>query len=192
MNPYKIISYLTYPALWATIGVWILNPVQDTLAPVLIGSFLLHSLVPLLYVVAMVKMGKFQTIELPELSSRIKTVGVAAACAFAFQTWIISDQTLRFWNQLIFVSLFTQFIFNNFNFKISIHVMSITGFCAFFIFDQTLFLSTLGIFLSLTSVVTVAIARFKVKAHSPIELIAGFSMGIAIVFINQWIYQLWR
>lgn len=70
--------------------------------------------------------------------------------------------------------------------------MSITGFCAFFIFDQTLFLSPLGIFLSLTSVVTVAIARLKVKAHRPIELIIGFSMGIAIVFINQWIYQLWR
>lgn len=192
MNPYKIISYLTYPALWATIGVWILNPAQDALLPVLMGSFVLHSLIPLLYVVGMVKLGKFQSIELPELSSRIKTVGVAAACALTFQTWIISDQTLRFWNQLIFVSLFTQFIFNNFNFKISIHVMSITGFCAFFTFDQPLFLSPLGVLITLSSVLLVAIARYKVKAHTPIELISGFSMGIAIVFMNQWIYQLWR
>jgi membrane-associated phospholipid phosphatase len=38
----------------------------------------------------------------------------------------------------------------------------------------------------------VAYSRFKVKAHTPIELIAGFTMGIAIVFINQWAYSLWR
>lgn len=192
MNPFKIISYLTYPALWATIGVAILIPPSENFYPVILGSFILHSLIPLIFVVYLVKTGQSKSIELPELSSRIKTVIVAAACGLIFQFLIISDQTLRFWNQLIFVSLLTQFIFNNLKFKISIHVMAITGFLAFFSFDQPLFLFPLGIFISLASIGLVAFSRFKVKAHTPIELIMGFTMGIAIVFINQWVYQLWR
>ncbi len=192
MSIYKIISYITYPALWATIGVAILNPTSESLLPVLSASFILHSLIPLIFVIYLLKSQQTQSIDLPELSSRIKTVTVAAACGLIFQFLIISDQTLKFWNQLIFVSLLTQFIFNNLKFKISIHVMAITGFFAFFTFDQHLFFSFLGHLISLTSISLVAYSRFKVKAHSPIELIAGFTMGIAIVFINQWVYSLWR
>jgi membrane-associated phospholipid phosphatase len=70
--------------------------------------------------------------------------------------------------------------------------MSITGFFAYFTLDQPLFFSSLGLLISLTSIALVAYSRFKVKAHTPIELIAGFTMGIAIVFINQWAYSLWR
>ncbi len=192
MSIYKIISYITYPALWATIGVAILNPTSESLLPVLSASFILHSLIPLIFVIYLLKSQQTQSIDLPELSSRIKTVTVAAACGLIFQFLIISDQTLKFWNQLIFVSLLTQFIFNNLKFKISIHVMAITGFFAFFTFDQHLFLSFLGHLISLISISLVAYSRFKVKVHSPIELIAGFTMGIAIVFINQWVYSLWR
>jgi hypothetical protein len=192
MNPYKIISYLTYPALWATIGVAILNPTPDSLLSSITASLILHSLIPLIFVIYLLKSGQTKSIDLPELSSRIKTVAVAAACGLVFQFLIISDQTLKFWNQLIFVSLLTQFIFNNLKFKISIHVMSITGFLAYFTLDQPLFFSSLGLLISLTSIALVAYSRFKVKAHTPIELIAGFTMGIAIVFINQWAYSLWR
>ncbi len=192
MSIYKIISYLTYPALWATVGVAILNPVPDSLVSVLTASFILHSLVPLIFVIYLLKTGQTKSIDLPELSSRIKTVIVAGVCALIFQFFIISDQQLRFWNQLVFVSLITQFIFNNLNFKISIHVMAITAFFAYFTFDEKLFLNASGVVITLATTALVAFSRFKVKAHSPIELITGFTMGIVIVFINQWAYNLWR
>ena len=150
---FKIISYATYPALWATIGVTYLSVNSGFLWQNIVLSLLLHSLIPLVFVWVMVKRGKFDSIEIPQTKHRSWVVIFSLVCAIVFSTIILQEKVISItsetpesvaiihlqfefliiWNQLILLSLIIQWLFNRFSFKISIHVLSVVGFFTFFI-----------------------------------------------------------
>lgn len=149
---FKVISYASYPALWATIGVTYLSVNSGFLWQNIVLSFLLHSLIPLVFVWVMVKRGKFDSIEIPQTKHRSWVVIFSLVCALVFFTITLQENVigittetpesaalsnlqfefLIIWNQLILLSLIIQWLFNRFSFKISIHVLSVVGFFTFF------------------------------------------------------------
>ncbi len=149
---FKVISYASYPALWATIGVTYLSVNSGFLWQNIVLSFLLHSLIPLVFVWVMVKRGKFDSIEIPQTKHRGWVVIFSLVCALVFFTITLQENVigittetpesaalsnlqfefLIIWNQLILLSLIIQWLFNRFSFKISIHVLSVVGFFTFF------------------------------------------------------------
>ena len=88
--PFKIISYLTYPALWATIGTAVITGSEGQLpwAPVVFLSLLCHSLLPLIFVALMVKYKKFESLEIPNLQHRRQTAIAAMVSAILFSALI--------------------------------------------------------------------------------------------------------
>ena len=217
---YKAISYLTYPALWGTVGIGLYSYNTEHFTQNLILSALLHSLVPLLFVLIMVKLKKFDSIELPNVKHRSWVVLFSLGCAFVFQQVVaqqfISSESLEVANvkvlernhglmvfsQLILVSLLTQWLFNRKKYKISIHILSFTGFVTHFLVSSLVFTQDAVIpqdwinnpILWIGSVgllVLVGISRFKLKSHKLDELLTGFLMGISIVFINLYAYHEW-
>lgn len=225
---YKIVSYITYPALWGTVGIGLYSYSSEHFTNNLILSGLLHSLIPLLFVLMMVKIKKFDSIELPNVKHRSWVVLFSLICAFIFQMVVSKqfqevggapleseslegingvkvlekNQGLIVFSQLILVSLLTQWLFNRKDYKISIHVLSFTGFVTHFMVSSLLFpehavlpsavvenpVSWLASGLLL---IVVAISRFKLKSHRIDELLTGFFMGISIVFINLFAYHKW-
>jgi hypothetical protein len=150
---YKTISYATYPALWATLGVSYLSLNSGFLWQNMLLSLLLHSIIPLGFVWLMVKRGKFESLEIPQTKHRSWVVVFSLICALVFSSIVLQENTigittetpqsvvienlefefLIMWNQLILLSLIVQWLFNRFSFKISIHVLSVIGFFTFFI-----------------------------------------------------------
>ena len=150
---YKTISYATYPAFWATLGVSYLSLNSGFLWQNMLLSLLLHSVIPLVFVWLMVKRGKFESLEIPQTKHRSWVVVFSLICALVFSSIVLQENTigittetpqsvvieniefefLIMWNQLILLSLIVQWLFNRFSFKISIHVLSVIGFFTFFI-----------------------------------------------------------
>lgn len=225
---YKLVSYVTYPALWGTVGIGLYSYSSEHFANNLILSGLLHSLIPLLFVLLMVKLKKFDSIELPNVKNRSWVVLFSLVCAFIFQMIIskqfqeVSGATLQseslesingvkvleknqgliVFSQLILVSLLTQWLFNRKGYKISIHVLSFTGFVTHFMVSSLLFPKHAILPISVVEnpvswivssllLIVVAISRFKLKSHRIDELLTGFLMGISIVFINLFAYHKW-
>ena len=218
---FKIISYATYPALWATIGVTYLSVNSGFLWQNIVLSLLLHSLIPLVFVWVMVKRGIFDSIEIPQTKHRSWVVLFSLVCAVVFSIITLQENAigittetsesvalnnlqfeyLIMWNQLILLSLITQWLFNRFSFKISIHVLSVVGFFTYFIsmgniitwdkfweqngFWNQQYAMYLGIIISLL----VAISRKQLKAHKTDELMVGAAIGVSMVFINFYIYE---
>ena len=217
---YKAISYLTYPALWGTVGIGLYSYDTEHFTQNMILSALLHSLIPLLFVLIMVKLKKFDSIELPNVKHRSWVVLFSLGCAFVFQQVVaqqfISSESLEVANvkvlernhglmvfsQLILVSLLTQWLFNRKEYKISIHVLSFTGFVTHFLVSSLVFAQDAVISQSWINnpilwigsvglLVLVGISRYKLKSHKLDELLTGFLMGISIVFINLYAYHEW-
>ena len=217
---YKAISYLTYPALWGTVGIGLYSYNTEHFTQNIILSALLHSLIPLLFVLIMVKLKKFDSIELPNVKHRSWVVLFSLGCAFVFQQVVaqqfISSESLEVANvkvlernhglmvfsQLILVSLLTQWLFNRKKYKISIHVLSFTGFVTHFLVSSLVFAQDAVISQSWINnpilwigsvglLVLVGISRYKLKSHKLDELLTGFLMGISIVFINLYAYHEW-
>jgi membrane-associated phospholipid phosphatase len=93
---------------------------------------------------------------------------------------------LIFLTSIIF-SLASIYFVNN-RWKISMHTLGAGGFMALFtIYYQPNHLYLIFLFISLILSVTVAFARFKLKAHTVDQLIAGFFLGyICMYFMLKW------
>lgn len=207
-TPLNVISYLTYPALWATIGTGIISLAEGNQAftPILFLSLLCHSLLPLIFVALMVKYKKFESIEIPNLHHRRQTAVAAMASAILFSGLIYAtDESSNYhlWNQLILLSLWLQWLFNKWNFKISIHVLSFSAFALFLdihrengsngISFREVFPSLpehFFLFLFAVGAALIGFARYKVKAHNLAEILIAALMGASLAAVNEWLWSL--
>lgn len=207
-NPYKFLSYITYPALWATIGTGIISIAEGNVpwAPIVFFSLLCHSLLPLIFVALMVKYKKFDSLEIPNLQHRRQTAVAAMASAILFSALVYFTQessNYHLWNQLILLSLWLQWIFNKWNFKISIHVLSFSAFVLFLdihkengsngISFRDVF-PTLPehffLYLFIIGAALIGFARYKLKAHNPAEILIAALMGASLAAVNEWLWSL--
>lgn len=206
--PFKIISYLTYPALWATIGTAIIAGSEGQLpwAPVVFLSLLCHSFLPLIFVALMVKYKKFESIEIPNLQHRRQTAIAAMVSAILFSALIYATNesaNYHLWNQLILLSLWLQWLFNKWNFKISIHVLSFSAFALFLDIHQEngsngitfreIFPSLpehFFLYLFIVGAALIGFARYKLKAHTLPEIFIAALMGASLAAVNEWLWSL--
>ncbi len=178
------------------------------------ASFALHALLPLVFVVIMVKRRVFPSLHLPDLKNRLLAVAVSLVLTISFSgilRLLEAPSVLYAWNQLVIFSLLIQLLFNSMKFKISIHMLSASAFFAFFFLYASSFNSMLSseiistqsaeilklfyltpnqwLIAAAINLPVVYLARFALKAHDHAELIIGFIVGISITFMNEWIFR---
>jgi hypothetical protein len=156
---------------------------------------------PLVFVALMVKFKKFESLEIPQLQHRKQTAMAAMLCAILFSALVfLTDESKNYhlWNQLILLNLWIQWIFNKWNFKISIHVLSFSSFALFLDIHHTNGSNGISfnhilpglpehffLFVFLIGSLIIGFARFTVKAHTWSELlIAGF-VGASLAALNE-------
>ncbi len=241
----KIITYLTFPGFWAVVGVFLLSKIdianiiiiqEKTQDKLVTASLLMHTIIPMLFVLFMVYKKRFQSIELATTKERKIAVPFAflSACVLyysAFEFIVSKENTtilnnvnlvhlhpLLEWCQLICITLLIQVLFTFLNFKISIHMLSITAFTTFFIGQfntirkftvadclvgeniyhwPSFMLTAQGINFMIAALLVVSvlvfIARKILNAHTYQELIIGSIVGISITFVNSnLLYILWN
>lgn len=202
----KFISYVTYPALWATLGTGIIAWSEGQLpwAPVVFLSLLCHSLLPLIFVALMVKYKKFESLEIPDLQHRRQTALAAMLSAILFSGLIYvtgESKNYHLWNQLILLTLWLQWLFNKWNFKISIHVLSFSAFMFFLdihrengsngiSFREILpqMPSHFFIYLGIIGGVLISWSRYTLKAHRLSEIFIAALMGASLAAVNEWLW----
>lgn len=207
-TPFKIVSYITYPALWATIGTAIIAASEGQLpySPVVALSLLCHSMLPLVFVALMVKFKKFESLELPNLQHRKQTAVAAMISAILFSALVYAtneSKNYHLWNQLILLSLWLQWLFNKWNFKISIHVLSFSAFALFLdihrengsngiSFRELLpnLPEHIFLYVFVLGAAIIGFARYKLKAHTPSEIFIAALMGASLAAVNEWLWSL--
>lgn len=207
-TPLKILSYLTYPALWASIGTGIIAWSEGQLpwSPVVGFSLLCHSLLPLIFVALMVKYKKFESLEIPNLQHRRQTAIAAMVSAILFSALIFAtDESANYhlWNQLILLSLWLQWLFNKWNFKISIHVLSFSAFALFLDIHRENGSNGISfreilpnlpehffLYVFVFGASLIGYARFKLKAHTLPEILIAALMGASLAAVNEWLWSL--
>ena len=241
----KIITYLTFPGFWAVVGVYLLSKIDianimliqsKAQAKLVSASLLLYIVLPMLFVLYMVYKKRFQSIELATTKERKIAVPFALISAgvmyYAAYEFIVSKENIELltnanlvhlhpmleWCQLVTITLLIQTIFSFLNFKISIHMLSITAFTTFFIgeFNTIKKMNVMDclvgeniyhwpsfllipqnintvIALLMATTILVFIARKILNAHTYQELIIGSIVGISITFVNSnLLYILWN
>jgi hypothetical protein len=188
----------------------------------------------MLFVVFMVYKKRFESIHLSSVKERKIAIPFALLSAMLMMFYshellntkenlitynkLLNLHPLFEWEQLIILSLLVQTIFVFLNFKISIHMLSITAFTTFafgefnriknfvqgdclvgenFYHWPNALLIPQNINLILTALVVltvlVFIARKILKAHTYQELIIGSIVGISITFVNSiLLYIIWN
>jgi hypothetical protein len=207
---YKAITYITYPGFISLLGFFLVaNNLGVNSLPIILSAFILMGMVPLGFVFIMTKRKHFESIHLKHIQERKKAVLVTMICLLifsAFTYYFGNYKVIQLFNSLILLSLIVQYLFNSFNIKISIHLLSITAFLIYFFIHSNylvnqISLSQSGLKLSqnqwlgiiFTIIALVYLSRLKLKAHSPFELNLGIIIGVSITFINEYIWHvLWN
>jgi len=127
-------------------------------------------------------------------------------CAILFSGLIyLTNESANYhlWNQLILLSLWLQWLFNKWNFKISIHVLSFSAFALFLDIhtengsNEILFNEVFPslpkhffLYLFLIGTALIGYARFKLKAHSLPEIFIAALMGASLAAVNEWLWTI--
>lgn len=196
-------------------------------------SLLMYVIIPMLFVYFMVYKKRFKSIQLSNVNERKIAVPFALLSAVLMMVFthqiirtkpnliqyhkILNVHPLFEWEQLVILSLLIQTLFVFMNFKISIHMLSITAFTTFvyrevgrikssiqgdcivgenfYHWPQAL-LKPENLNLLIVGLIVLSglvfIARKILKAHTYQELIIGSIVGISITFVNSiLLYLLW-
>jgi hypothetical protein len=239
----KIITYVTFPGLWAILGVYFMSRIdisnvleiqKRTQSKLLTASLLLYVIIPMLFVVFMVYKKRFKSIQLSNIKERKIAVPFALLSAMLMMFYshellntkenlisynkLLNLHPIFEWEQLVVLSLIVQTIFVFLNFKISIHMLSITAFTTFafaefnriknsvqgdclvgenFYHWPSTILVPQNINLILISLIALSalvfVSRKILKAHTYQELIIGSIVGISITFVNSiLLYTIWN
>jgi len=88
------------------------------------------------------------------------------------------------------IALFLAYLFLFFNFKTSLHLIGISGFTTYFIILSQYFSADLVFFVALLIFLIglLVTARLIVKAHTPLELFAGFVFGSGSILITSQLF----
>lgn len=239
----KIITYITFPGIWAVLGVYFLSRIDIanivqiqavSKSNILTGALVFYIVLPMLFVYFMVYKKRFESIQLAHIKERKIAVPFALLSAMLFIYFtreillakqnmlnygkILDLHPLLEWEQLVALSLVIQTLFVFLNFKISIHMLSMTAFLTFtyqqfnhikssiqndclvgenvYHWPQTVLQpQTMNIILIALSVVAILVfvARKLLNAHTYQELIIGSIVGISITFVNSILfYSIWN
>lgn len=192
---YKIISIIFQPLLVPTYGM-ILLMTMDVFSPLpffwrlvaVVGTFVFTGLLPALPVLLLMRRGDVHDVFISKREERTMPY------LFSFMAYVF--WALFMWRTMQFplfivamgigsaISIFI-IIFINFKWKISAHVAGMGGLSgAVFGVCYRLAINPVWLFIIVLTVsAIVALSRIELKAHTPAQTLAGFSIGFVAVFI---------
>ena len=182
MNWARLVSLLLSPPLvWALMAVPVALRDAETTAQGLRNAGLyglLVSLLPMLYVALMVRRGEISSLDMPLRAERRRPFLVSIACT-ALAWWILQSSgapgVMPFF-ALCSLALITSIALITLVWKVSMHMMSITGVMvtAYAFFGPGWALLVLPLWL------LVAAARLQLGRHNPAQLLGGALVGVLV------------
>ena len=192
---YKVITIIFQPLLVPTYGM-ILLMTMDVFSPLpffwrlvaVVGTFVFTGLLPALPVLLLMRRGDVHDVFISKREERTMPY------LFSFMAYVF--WALFMWRTMQFplfivamgigsaISIFI-IIFINFKWKISAHVAGMGGLSgAVFGVCYRLAINPVWLFIIVLTVsAIVALSRIELKAHTPAQTLAGFSIGFVAVFI---------
>lgn len=143
------------------------------------------AILPVLIAIVLRKLGVISSIQMPKREERLLPFILTAFCYFGVYYYLISYLVLPvnpileyFMREAIFAILIAMSI--SFYYKVSVHMLGIGGIVGIIILisylSKTVFLSEL--ILTIFCAGLIGFSRLKLKAHTPLQVILGFSIGV--------------
>ncbi len=192
---YNIITYIFQPILVPTYGMILLMN-MDVFSPLsmfwrlvaIIGTFVFTGLLPSIPILLLMRRGEVHDIFISNREERTMPY------LFSFMAYVF--WALFMWRTMQFpmflvamgigsaISIFI-IIFINMKWKISAHVAGMGGLSgAIFGVCYRLAINPIWLFvIVLTASAIVALSRIELKAHTPLQTLAGFAIGFVSVFV---------
>ncbi len=192
---YNIVTYIFQPILVPTYGMILLMN-MDVFSPLslfwrliaIIGTFIFTGLLPAIPVLLLMRRGEVHDIFISNREERTMPY------LFSFMAYVF--WALFMWRTMQFpmflvgmgigsaISIFI-IIFINMKWKISAHVAGMGGLSgAIFGVCYRLAINPVWLFIIvLTASAIVALSRIELKAHTPLQTLAGFAIGFVSVFV---------
>ncbi|HRZ97124.1 MAG TPA: hypothetical protein P5084_06175 [Paludibacter sp.] len=192
---YKIISFVFQPLLMPTFGMIMLVN-MDVFSVftaawkwiAVVGTFFFTGLGPASPILIMMARGKIKDLYISKKEERTLPY-IFSFLSYVFWTFFLW-QTLRFPLFLVAVGIGSTLsilliTFINLNWKISAHLASVGGIVGgVFGICYRMAINPLGFFVLVLSLgALVALSRIELKAHTPGQTLAGFSLGFLAVFL---------
>lgn len=197
----KILTYITFPGFWVIATVGLIQPNKPSFFLI---STLMYNVVPFAFILYMVYKKRFQSVQLATIKERKLAVPFSFICSLIFIVYLRENHailTTLNWAFLVSLTILVQIIFLLLSFKISIHTMGFSTFATFILLhfnlfqhflSQSLILQNFNFWLVLFAMVLCSIcwARYKLKAHTPKEMIFGIAVGISLTFVSELLFIL--
>lgn len=192
---YKIVSFVLQPLLMPTFGILLLlgTDIATLFTPLwkwfaVIGTFLFTALLPATPVLMMMRKGEIRDLYISKKEQRTIPY-LFSLIAYTFWTlflWRILEMPLFMVAMGVGSTLSIVLItFINLRWKISAHLSGVgglTGGVFAFSYVMSYFPLTVLLALLVLSAIT-ALSRIELKAHTPAQTLAGFTLGFLMVFI---------
>jgi len=147
--------------------------------------FLLFLAVPVVVLMLFVKLGLVSDIHVYKRNERGLSYTIAVASALIFMVITqVESWFYRHWGLSVLLTLVALMLVNWIWMKASAHMAGLGGFMVFTLFAFAHGLSPLWCALAVVLAGLVYISRKGLSAHSHIELIAGFSLGLLVTFVT--------
>ncbi|MFB9053257.1 hypothetical protein ACFFVB_09215 [Formosa undariae] len=196
----KSISYIFHPIFMPLIGVLFyfsksprfipLALIQTKLVPIVILTLIL----PLLVNVLLKSIGKIESLELKTTEERIIPLLIYSIIILIVVKRVLTPYEfieLYYFYVGVLVSTLASILLNVLKFKVSIHMLAISGILTFFIALSVHFsINILGsIALVIFIMGAIATSRLSLNAHSNIEILMGCLIGITpqLMLISRWL-----
>ncbi len=196
----KSISYIFHPLLMPFLGVVFYFSKSPRFIPLpiikakLFSLALLTILLPILLFFLLRTLGKINTIHLATTKERILPLLINCVIVFVISQRIFPNNEiaeLYYFFVGVLLSTLACLILAALNFKVSIHMIASAGVFMFFIALSIHFNININGSIALFAIAIGAIAtsRLHLKAHTNIELILGFFVGLIpqLILLNYWL-----
>lgn len=196
----KSISYIFHPLLMPFLGVVFYFSKSPRFIPLpiikakLFSLALLTILLPILLFFLLRTLGKINTIHLATTKERILPLLINCVIVFVISQRIFPNNEiaeLYYFFVGVLLSTLACLILAALNFKVSIHMIASAGVFMFFIALSIHFNINVNGLIALFTIAIGAIAtsRLHLNAHTNIELIIGFFVGVIpqLILLNYWL-----
>lgn len=196
----KSISYIFHPLIMPLLGVIFYFKVspkyfpQEIIYAKIISLFILTIVLPILLYFLLKTLERVNSIELETTRERIIPLAINCLIILLVLERVISDNEiveLYYFFLGILISTLSCLILAFLKFKVSIHMVAVSGLFMFFIALSIHFSININGILALMSIITGAIAtsRLHLKAHTYKELILGLFVGLIpqLLLISHWL-----
>ncbi|MBD0833526.1 hypothetical protein [Aestuariibaculum sediminum] len=196
----KSISFIFHPLIMPILGVifyFSKSPryiPREIIQAKLIALFILTVLLPIIFYFLLKTLGKVSSIYMPDVKERVLPLAINCIVTIVILQRILTPNQiieLYYFFLGILISSMTCLMLAVFKFKASIHMIAISGVFMYFIALSIHFNININGTLALMSIITGAVAtsRLHVNAHTNIELILGFFVGLIpqLILVPYWL-----